>query len=239
MAADAAEPLKRFYKIAEAAPLDGGFAVMLDGRPLRTPGRARLLLPTEALAALIAAEWSAQGDAIKLADMHATRLAFTAADRIAVARDQTAAEIVQFAGSDLLCYFATAPQALVQRQTAQWRPVLDWADRTLGVRLEPVAGIIHRPQPAESLARVGEFCGEADDFALAGLAYGTGLYGSAVLALAVLKGELGGEAAFDLCRLDEAFQEEQWGVDEEAAARTARRRREAVMLDQWFGALRA
>jgi chaperone required for assembly of F1-ATPase len=238
MAADTTQPPKRFYKIAQAALQDGGFAVLLDGRAVRTPGKGRLLLPTEALADLIAAEWSAQGETIELAGMHATRLAFTAADRIAAARDQTVAEIVQFAGSDLLCYFATAPQALVQRQTAQWGPVLDWADRTLGVRLEPVAGIIHRPQPAESLARIQSICAEVDDFTLAGLAYATGLYGSAVLALAVFKGELSGEAAFEVSRLDEAFQEEQWGVDDDAAVRTARRRREAVMLDHWFSTLR-
>jgi chaperone required for assembly of F1-ATPase len=238
MAANAAEPLKRFYKSAQAAPLDGGFAVMLDGRPVRTPGKARLILPRPTLAALIAGEWEAQDDKIDLAVMRATRLAFTAADRVAVARAQTVAEIVQFAGADLLCYFAEAPQVLVQRQTAQWRPLLDWADRRLGVRLEPVAGIIHKSQSAESLARIQAICAEVDDFTLAGLAYGTALYGSAVLALAVFKGELDGEAAFDLSRLDEAFQEEQWGVDDEAATRTARRRDEAVMLEGWFSALR-
>jgi chaperone required for assembly of F1-ATPase len=238
MAAQSAEAPKRFYKTARPAALEGGLAVMLDGRALRTPGNTRLLLPTEGLADLIAAEWSAQGETIDLAGMHATRLAFTAADRIAMARGQTVTEIVQFAGSDLLCYFATAPQALVQRQTAQWGPVLDWADRTLGVRLEPVAGIIHRPQPAESLARIQTICAAVDDFVLAGLAYGTALYGSAVLALAVFKGELNGEAAFDVSRLDEAFQEEHWGVDDDAALRTARRRQEAVMLNQWFSTLR-
>jgi len=238
MAANAAEPLKRFYKTAQAAPLEGGFAVMLDGRPVRTPAKARLILPTENLAALIAGEWTAQVDKIDLALMRATRLAFTAADRVAVARAQTVTEIVQFAGSDLLCYFAQAPQVLVQRQGAQWLPLLDWADRTLGVRLAPVAGIIHKPQPPESLARIQALCAEADDFTLAGLAYGAGLYGSAVLALAVFRGERDGEAAFDLSRLDEAFQEEQWGVDDEAAVRTARRRDEASMLERWFAALR-
>ena len=127
---------------------------------------------------------------------------------------------------------------LVPGLSAQWLPLLDWADRTLGVRLAPVAGIIHKPQPPESLARIHALCAEADDFALAGLAYGAGLYGSAVLALAVFRGERDGEAAFDLSRLDEAFQEEQWGVDDEAAVRTARRRDEASMLERWFAALR-
>jgi len=238
MSAQSPEAPKRFYKTALAGPLDGGFAVLLDGRPLRTPRRERLILPREPLAALIAEDWAAQGDSIRLADMRATRLAFTAADRVAVARSETVAEVVQFAGSDLLCYFAEAPQALVRRQAAAWRPVLDWADRTLGVRLEPVAGIIHSPQPAESLARVQALCAETDDFTLAGVAYGAALYGSAALVLAVLHGELGGEAAFELSRLDDAFQQEQWGVDDEAAARTAQLRREAMMLDRWFAALK-
>jgi len=230
---------KRFYKTAKAAPLDDGFGVLLDGRAVLTPGRARLILPREALAALIADEWEAQAQTIQLAHMNATRLAYTAIDRVAVARAETMGEIVGFAGSDLLCYFADAPQALVRRQTEQWGPLLDWADRTLGVRLEPVAGIIHRAQPAQSLARVQALCAEADDFTLAALAYGAALYGSAVLTLAVLKGECTGEQAFDLSRLDEAFQEEQWGIDDDAAARTAHRRQHAVMIGQWFSALRA
>ena len=238
MSADAAKPPKRFYTAARAAPLDDGFAVMLDERPVRAPHKGRLILPCEALATLVAAEWAAQGQTVELARMRATRLAFTAADRVAVARDETVAEIVQFAGSDLLCYFAEAPQGLVQRQTARWRPMLDWADRALGVRLEPVAGIIHRPQPAESLVRIQALCAETDDFTLAGLAYATALYGSAVLALAVWKHELSGEAAFELSRLDEAFQQEQWGVDDEAAARTAGRRQDAVLVENWFSALR-
>jgi len=239
MAEEQANAPKRFYKTAQVAPLEGGFGVMLDGRGVRTPSNARLILPGEALATLIAEEWDAQGESIRLAHMNATRLAYTAVDRVAAARAATVGEIVGFAGSDLLCYFAEAPQALVKRQTEQWGPLLGWADRTLGVRLERVAGIIHRAQSAESLARVQALCAEADDFTLAGLAYGAALYGSAVLTLAVLKGECTGEQAFDLSRLDEAFQEEQWGADDEAAARTAHRRGHAVMLGQWFLALRA
>jgi len=239
MAEEQANAPKRFYKTAKAAPLEGGFGVMLDGRAVLTPGRARLILPREALATLIADEWEAQVQTIQLAHMNATRLAYTAIDRVAAARAETVQEIVNFAGSDLICYFADAPQTLVQRQTEQWGPLLDWADRTLGVRLERVAGIIHRAQPAESLERAQAICEAADDLTLAGLAYGAALYGSAVLALAVLKGECTGEQAFDLARLDEAFQEEQWGVDDEAAARTAHRRGHAVMLGQWFLALRS
>ena len=238
MAAKAADKPKRFYKVAEAAPLEGGYAVLLHGRAVRTPRRARLVLPTKPLADLVVEEWTSQGEIIDLAGMRATRLAYTACDRVSAARSETIMEVVRFAGSDLLCYFAEAPRELVQRQEATWRPVLDWADQALGVRLEPVAGIIHQPQPAESLARVHALCAAMDDFTLAGLAYGASLYGSAVLALAAQAGEQSGQAAFELSRLDEAFQEQQWGVDDEAAARTARHRLEASMLDKWFAALR-
>ena len=229
---------KRFYKIAAAATAEGGFAVTLDGRSIRTPKRERLILPNLALAALIADEWAGQGETIHLAGMRATRLAYTAADRVSVTRAETVAEVVRFAGSDLLCYFAEAPRALVQRQQAQWTPLLDWAERALGVRLNPVAGIIHAAQPAESLTRIETLCAETDDFTLAGLTYATALYGSAVLALAVLHGEVTGEQAYEVSRLDEAFQQEQWGVDDEAAARTAHGRLDAAMLQAWFAALR-
>ena len=238
MAAEPDEAPKRFYKTSRAEAMDGGFAVMLDGRALRTPRQTRLILPTEPLAALIASEWEAQGERIRLGEMAATRLAFTAVDRVGAARTQTVAEVVRYAGADLLCYFAEAPRALVARQEKVWSPLLAWADATLGVRLVRVGGIMHQPQPEASLARVGELAAAADDFGLAGLTYAAGLFGSAVLALAVQAGEIDGEAAFDISRVDEAFQEEQWGLDDEAADRTAKRRVEAVMIGAWFDAIR-
>ena len=238
MADAPANPPNRFYKTATAAPYEGGFTVMLDARLLRTPRRAPLVLPTEALAAMIAAEWAAQGDAIVMAQMPATRLAFTAADHIAKARAATVGEIVGFAGSDLLCYRAEAPTGLVERQVRRWGVMLDWAREDLGLTFIPVHGIIHQAQPEATLLRLGELASEAEDFTLAALAFATGLFGSAVLALALWRDQLDGDAAFELSRLDEAYQEEQWGVDDEAAVRTAHRRAEADMLDRWFQALR-
>jgi len=229
---------RRFYKTAVSEPFETGFSVMLDGRAVRTPRQARLVLPTERLAGLITEEWVGQKETIALAKMPATRLAFTAADRIAGARDQTVREIVNFAGSDLLCYLADAPSSLVERQTRRWGTVLDWARDDLGLVFARVSGVIHQPQPTETLDRVADIAGAADDFALAGLALAAGLFGSAMLALALWRDRLDGDAAFELSRLDEAFQEEQWGVDDEAAARTAQRRAEAEMLDRWFQALR-
>jgi len=185
----------------------------------------------------VAAEWAAQTDVIEMATMHATRLANTAIETIGGSREGVADQIAQYAGSDLVCYFAEGPQELVARQEAGWGPVLARAQAELGLRFERCTGILHKEQPAETLTKVRELALSLDDFALAGLAFGVPLFGSAVLAIAVLKGWLGGEAAFDLSRVDEAFQEAQWGIDAEAAERTARLRGEAAMLERWFAGL--
>jgi chaperone required for assembly of F1-ATPase len=229
---------KRFYAAAEAGPVEAGWGVLLDGRAVRTPAGARLVAPTQALVALIAEEWAAQGETIDLAGMAATRLAFSAVDRIAIKRAETAAEVARFAGADLLCYFAEAPQALTERQTERWGPVLEWAGATLGLEFHRTVGIIHRAQPPQTVERVEALALALDDFALAALAMAAGLFGSAVLALALQRNQLDGEAAFGLSRLDEEFQEQIWGVDAEAEARRALLTADAVLLDRWFQALR-
>lgn len=235
---DAAQRPRRFYKTAEAGPVEGGFGVLLDGRPVRTPAGSKLVLPTPALAALAASEWAAQGEHIDLAGMLATRLAFTALDRAPGAREEVAAEIAARAGADVLCYFAEGPDALVEREAAHWVPMLDWAAAALGLELVRVSGLIHQPQPDATLERARALALKLSDLELTGLVNAAGLYGSAVLAFAVQRGRLGGEAALELSRLDEAFQEERWGLDEEAAARTAHMRGEARVLEAWFAALR-
>lgn len=169
--------------------------------------------------------------------MPATRLASTAIDRVSQVREAVAEEIAAFAGSDLLCYLADHPTSLAVEQAREWTPWRDWAALELGVVLEPAEGIVHRQQDPAAIARVAGLALRLDDFALTGLAMATPLLGSAILAIAVQRGVLTGEAAFELSRLDEAFQERQWGVDAEAAERTAARRAEAVMLDRWFRAL--
>jgi chaperone required for assembly of F1-ATPase len=229
---------KRFYAAAEAGPVEAGWGVLLDGRPVRSPGGARLVAPTQALAALIAEDWAAQGETIDLAGMAATRLAFSAIDRIAVKRAETAAEVGRYAGADLLCYFADAPRALTERQTERWGPVLDWAGEALGLEFHRTVGIIHRAQPPQTVAKVEAMALALDDFGLAALAMAAGLFGSAVLALALQMNQLDGEAAFELSRLDEEFQEQIWGVDAEAEARRALLTAEAALLDRWFQALR-
>jgi chaperone required for assembly of F1-ATPase len=228
---------RKFYKAVSVVAEDGGFAVKLDNRNVRSPRGGKLVAPTQALAELVAEEWSSQTDVIELATMHATRLAFTALEAIPAAREGTADQVAQYAGSDLLCYYAEEPSGLVERQEARWGPVLDRAEGDLALMFVRAAGIVHRDQPADTLARVKALALELDDFGLAGLAFGASLFGSAVLAFAVQRGWLSGEQAWELSRLDEAYQEEKWGVDEEAAERTERLRLESMMLERWFKAL--
>jgi len=231
------ERLKRFWTIVDVAEEVGGWAVRLDGRSPRTPAGAKLTLPSEASARLVADEWAAQGEFLDPATMPATRLASTAIDRVGQAREAVADEIAAFAGSDLLCYLAEGPASLVERQARDWAPWRAWAAVELAVNLEPVEGIIHRPQDPAAVRRVRELALRLDDFALTGLATATPLLGSAVLGLAVQRGALSGAEAFDLSRLDEAFQEDRWGVDAENALRTAARRAEAELVDRWFRSL--
>jgi chaperone required for assembly of F1-ATPase len=196
-----------------------------------------LVVPTAALADLIAAEWAAQGELIAFASMPATRLAWTTLDGVALARDETCRSIIRYAGADLLCYQAEGPRALVTRQDAVWSPLLAWARDELGLEFVLSRGIVHRPQPPATLARVAAIAGEIGDFALAGLASAAALFGSAILALALWRERLDGGAALAASRIDEAFQESQWGRDADAAAREAFMLGEALMLQQWFAAM--
>jgi chaperone required for assembly of F1-ATPase len=235
---DAPERLRRFYKTVEVAPVGAGWGVLLDARPALTPARARLSLPTQALAGLAADEWSAQGETIDMRRMPATRLAFTAIDRMVGKQAEVAAEVARYAGADLLCYFAEAPTSLVERQTLRWGPILDWAEHALGLIFNRAVGVIHRAQPPQTVAKVQALALALDDFNLAGLAMASALFGSAILGFALQRDQLDGEAAFDLSRLDEEFQEEKWGVDAEAADRRAHLASEARMLAGWFQSLR-
>jgi chaperone required for assembly of F1-ATPase len=236
---DPSDRRKRFYALADVAPAEGGFAVTLDGRTPRSPERRPLVLQTRALAELVAAEWAAQGVEIVPAAMPATRLAWTAiAFAAGEGRGAAAARLGEFAGSDLLCYFAETPAALVARQEHEWSPIIDWAERSLGVAFQRTRGIVHQPQAGATIRRIEALAAEEDPFTLAALATAAPLFGSVILAFALRHSELTAEAAFALSRLDETFQEERWGVDEEAAARVAAMGAEAAMLERWFAALR-
>lgn len=232
------ERIKRFWTVADVSEDTNGWTVRLDGRRPKTPAGNTLTLPTEAAARLVADEWAAQGEFLLPGTMPATRLASTAIDRVSQTREPVAAEIAAYAGSDVICYLAEHPTALIERQQAEWGLWLDWAAKELGVELHTAEGIIHRPQAPQALERVKALALAMDDHALTGLATAVPLLGSAVLGLAVQRGALSGAAALELSRLDEAFTEERWGVDEEAAARVAAHRDEATLVQRWFEALR-
>lgn len=232
------QPPRRFYKRVEAASAEGGFTILLDGRAPRTPGGAALIVPEAGLAEMIAKEWSVQAEYIEFFDMPATRLANTAIDGVPAARAETQASIVAYAGSDLLCYLAEGPPGLVQRQRATWDPLIEWARERLGLEFRQTAGIIHSPQPEATLLAVAGLAARSDDFALAALAFAVPLFGSVILSLALADARLTGAGALEASRIEEAFQEERWGADAEAAARTAVLRRDASMLEQWFAVTR-
>ena len=233
---------RRFYKAATVGSVDsargGGFAVLLDGRTPKSPAKAPLVLPSQALADLVAAEWEAQVEIIDSTAMPATRLAFTAIDRIRETRAEVAAEVAAYAGSDLLCYWADHPTPLVERQKRDWGGMLDWARAELDLHLQPVSGVIHTAQSPAALASVEALALTMDDFTLAGVAYGAGLLGSTVLALALRAGKVTGRKALELSRLEEIFQAETWGQDAEAIARAEALAVEAQVLERWFSALR-
>lgn len=213
--------MKRFYKEASAGEVEGGYGVLLDGRPMRTPQAARLAVPTRPLAEALAAEWTAQGEQVTPSSMPLTQIACTAIDLVAQEPERAVEEVVGFAESELLCYRADAPVALVQRQAALWQPLLDWLEAATGAALVPVTGIVHAEQPPESLAKICAAVEAYDAFALAGLAMAVRASGSLVVGLALAEGRLSPEEALAAAELDETYSIEQWGEDPIAADRRA------------------
>ena len=218
--------MKRFYRQAAVSPEEGGVAVLLDGRPVRTPGRNLLRVPTEELAEAIAEEWNAQGETVDPQSMPLTGLANAAIDRVAPDPAAFGRTLAEYGESDLLCYRAEGPQSLVERQQRVWDPLLGWARTRFGVELETTAGVMHRAQSASTVERLGRAVAARGAFQLAGLAPLVTIAGSLVIALALAEGAIGLGPAWDAATLDEAWQAEQWGEDALAAAALANRRRE-------------
>lgn len=216
--------MKRFWKDVGVTPEDGGHALRLDGRPVRTPGRLPLILPTVALAEAIAGEWRAVDGDLDPRAMKLTGLANAAVERIAPRPETIIAELAAYGETDLLCYRAEAPDALVARQAAAWDPLLDWARTRYDIGFVVATGIIHRPQPETTVMRLAEAVAARDPFRLAALAPLTTIGGSLITALALDEGAVDTDTAWTATHLDELWQVEQWGEDELAArARAARR----------------
>ncbi|WP_417209414.1 ATP12 family chaperone protein [Antarctobacter sp.] len=217
---------KRFWQNAEVADTEAGYAVTLDGRGVKTPAKTPLVVPTEALAREIAAEWAAQQERVNPNTMPFTRMANSALDKVAPQHAAVADMLAAYGDSDLLCYRADSPEALVDRQQQGWDPLLDWAEATFDARLRPVAGVMYHPQDPAALARLTAPVHGQSAFALAAFHDLVSMSGSLVLALAVIRGACDPAEAWALSRIDETWQEEQWGVDEDAAKVAQRKRGE-------------
>lgn len=219
---------RRFWK---AVAVGEGNTITLDGKPVKTPMKAGLALPTPALAEAVAAEWAGQGETIDPFAMPMTRLANTAIDRVRLERQRIVAEIVGFAASDLVCYRAEEPADLVALQAKDWDPVLDWAMRRLDAAFIAGPGVTHRPQPEASLARVRALLSSRDEWFLTALHNFATLTGSGLLAAMLADGAITPEQAWAAAHVDEEWQASQWGADAEAAERRERRRGE--FMEAW------
>jgi chaperone required for assembly of F1-ATPase len=229
-----AKPLaKRFYK---AATVSGSapFQILLDGRPVKTPKKQALAVPTRALAEAIAAEWQAQNEFVDPSRMPLTRFANTAIDAVSETMDAVANDILAYAGSDLVCYRAETPDELVVRQSQAWNPVIAWADNALQATFRAVPGVMHVPQPSEALAAVAEALKPHDAFRLTGLHVLTTLMGSALLTLSLARGAISPDIAWADAHVDEDYQISLWGEDAEAAARRRGRRAEFDAAYRWL-----
>lgn len=217
---------KRFYTDVTVADESGESlaAILLDGRPVRTPGKKALAVPSAALAEAIADEWRAQRDEIDPRTMPLTRLVNSAIDGVTGREAAVIDDILNHAGADLLCYRASGPEGLLVRQAEAWDPVLAWAAGALGAPLSLAEGVMHVPQPEASLAALRTEIAALDAYALAALHVMTTLTGSALLPLAVARGELSPEAAWEAAHVDEDWQISQWGEDAEAQMRRETRK---------------
>ena len=226
--------MKRFWSDVSVVAVDGGYGVTLDGRPLKTPARVPLVVPNRAMADAIAAEWATGGETIDPRAMPITGLANAAVDR---ADGQLVAGITRYAESDHLCYRAAEPAPLVALQVKAWEPLLAWARRRYDVEFATCSGIIHVAQPGETITRLSHAVTGLDRFRLAALSPLVTIGGSLVAGLAVLEKEAGPEAVWDAVSLDERWQLDQWGSDEEAEAMLAAKRRDFLSAARFLDLL--
>ncbi|ADE84099.1 ATP12 family chaperone protein [Rhodobacter capsulatus] len=225
---------KRFWKSATVEPCEGGFTVKLDGRAVKTPAKAALVLPTQAMAEAVAAEWQAQGAKIDPTTMPVTRSANAALDKVRAQQAEVAALIAAYGETDLLCYRAKMPEELVARQAAAWDRWLDWADSRYQARLTVTAGVLPVAQPEQAQAALASRVAACDIWELAALHDLVGITGSLVLGLAVAEGEIAAEEAWRLSRIDEDWQIAQWGADEEAAEMAALKREALIHAGRFW-----
>ncbi len=225
---------KRFWKESAVVPEAEGFGIQLDGRAVKTPAKRGLVVPTRAMAEVIAAEWDAQEGEINPHSMPATKTANAAIDKVAVQHAEVADMLAAYGDSDLLCYRADHPDELVALQAAQWDPMLDWGADALGARLEPRAGVMHVPQDKKALDVLSARTHALTSFELAAFHDLVSLSGSLILGFAVAEAAHPPDAVWTLSRLDEIWQAEQWGKDDEAEALAALKRSQFLHASTMF-----
>lgn len=213
--------MKRFYKSVDVAELKGGWSIALDGKLIKTPAKRPFSAPTKALAEAAAAEWGGQEGEINPAAMPITKSVNTALDRTMPEYEAVAQMVAEYGGSDLICYRAEAPAKLIARQAAAWDPLLEWSALHLNARLISAVGVIHMPQPKEGQDALAAAVHKHDPFELTGLYDLVALSGSLIIGLAVAGGHVTPAEGWATSRVDHIWQEDQWGVDDEAAAQAA------------------
>lgn len=228
---------RRFYKTVDVAPVEAGFCVRLDKATPKTPAKRPLVLPTEAAARLVAAEWDAQSETIDPFAMPITRLVNVALDRAGETRHAMVGEVVKYAGTDLVCYRATTPASLVSAQAEAWDPLLAWAKGEFGIELVTTTQALAIDQPTEALARIEALAHQLDDLRLTALAFANGLAGSAIVALALIHRHIDGETAFRAIRVEEDWQAERWGRDPDEEKIANARRVDLIAAEKLVSAL--
>jgi chaperone required for assembly of F1-ATPase len=230
---------RRFYKEAAAVAVPGGWGVALDGKVVKTPARAALVLPNRALAEAIAAEWAAQETRVRPDSMPLMQVISTAIDRVAPARGRVVAETAGYGATDLICYRTDGPPELIARQAALWDPLLAWLRERFDASLQTVTGVMAIPQSQETLQTLARVVAAQDDLKLTALSIMTGAAGSLVIALSVMEGRLSPQEAMAAAQLDELYQAERWGVDPEAERRRAAQAADFIAAGRFLDLLAA
>lgn len=225
---------KRFWKEAGVVEEEDGFGVRLDGRVVRTPAKAALIVPTRALAQAIAAEWDAQEGKIDPNTMPFTRSANAAIDKVARQQAEVVEMLAAYGDSDLICYRATSPVELVKKQAEAWDPLVDWAESVLSAKLLLVEGVVHVPQDAQAIARLKAHVEALDTWALTAFHDLVSISGSLVIGFAALNDFYPIDVLWSLSRIDETWQAEQWGSDEEAEEMAARKQYDFLHAKRFY-----